>query len=449
MTRIDFRGYDVSSATPAALEAFERGVAAFQSWRTGAPDHVARALLEAPAFLMAHLLQAYLCLCSRDPARIRSARPILARAMRLPANARERLHLAAIAAALADDYERAKALLGDLLQQHPRDVLALQVAHAFDYVTGDVARMSDRVAGVLPAWSSDMPGYHAVLAMHAFGLEESGDYERAEAFGQQALALEPFDARAHHVLAHVYEMTARADAGMHWMYQRMRYWATDTVVATHCWWHLALFHLAEGQVERALSLYDRHVRAGCSLEVADMIDAAALLWRIELQGGEGGARWNEIASAWAPHIADGFCTFNDLHAMIAFVGARAWSLARCLERELARRQSGHTRHGETTRRVGLPASRALIAFGHGDYTSATRLLAGLPTLAHRIGGSHAQRDVLHLTLLRAVEHVQRPASRLGARAFRKPSHTAPLALFLRRMPTWATHAANLPLPQSG
>ena len=70
-----------------------------------------------------------------------------------------------------------------MLGQHPRDVLALQVAHALDYVTGDVARMGDRVRGVLPAWSSELPGFHAVLAMHAFGLEECGDYERAAEFG--------------------------------------------------------------------------------------------------------------------------------------------------------------------------------------------------------------------------------------------------------------------------
>ena len=408
MRHLDFRSCEISGATPAALEAFEHALAAFQSWRSGSEDYLAPALQEAPSFVMAHVLQAYLHLSSRDPARVSSARPVLARASNLPANARERLHLAAIAAALADDYEHAKALLGELLQREPRDVLALQVAHALDYLTGDVARLGDRVAGVLPAWSSDMPGFHAVLAMHAFGLEECGDYERAEEFAQHALALNRYDARAHHVMAHVFEMTERADAGMEWMYEHMEFWATDTMVGTHCWWHLALFHLAQGQIERALSLYDTRVRTGQSPQVADMIDASALLWRIELQGGNAGVRWDELASTWAPHIADRFCTFNDMHAMIAFVGAHNWNLAQRLEGELAQGQSRCTRHGDTTRLIGLPAGRALIAFGRGEYTSAISLLANLPALAHRIGGSHAQRDVLHLTLLQAVEHIRRP-----------------------------------------
>ena len=418
LQQVDFRGCGISGATPTALEAFERALAAFQSWRSGAEKFLAPALQDAPSFVMAHALQAYLYLASRDPARVRSARPVLARASQLPANARERLHLAAIAAALADDYERTKALLGELLRQEPRDALALQVAHSFDYLTGDTARLGDRAAGVLPAWSSDMPGYHAVLAMHAFGLGEAGDYERAEEFARQALTLNRFDARAHHALAHVFEMTERPDAGVQWLNANVEYWAVDTVVARHLWWHMALFHLALGQVDDALRLYDTRVRADRSNQVADMIDASALLWRIELQGGDPGARWSELASAWASHIGDGFCTFNDLHAMLAFVGARDWNLARRLERELEQRQGPHTRHGETTRRIGLPASRALIAFGRGDYSSAISLLASLPALAHRIGGSHAQRDVLHLTLLRAIEHIRRPEPRAGTGARR-------------------------------
>ena len=428
MSGFDLRGCPISGATPAALEAFERALAAFQSWRIGAEKQLAPALHDAPAFVMAHVLRAYLRLSSRDPALVRAAHPVLARAAALPANSRERVHLAAIGAVLSDDYERGKALLGELIQEFPRDVLALQVAHALDYVTGDLARMGDRLSKVLPAWSSDLPGYHAVLAMHAFGLEECGHYESAGEFAHQALALNPFDARAHHVLAHVFEMTDRAEAGLNWMHQRAQHWAVETVVATHCWWHVALFHVAKGEVNHALSVYDQRVRAHRSPGISDMIDAASLLWRIELQNGDTGVRWSELASAWAPHIGDGFCTFNDLHAMIAFVGARNWTLAQRLESELARRYAQRSRYGETTRQAGLTACRGVIAFGRGDYTRAINLLGSLPAVAHRIGGSHAQRDVLHLTLLRAVEHVRRPATRphiLARLAARwPPLHTA-------------------------
>ena len=338
----------------------------------------------------------------------------LARAAGLPANEVEQLHLAALAAALDDDYECAKARLGDLLHRQPRDVLALQVAHAFDYFTGDAARMHDRVEAVLPAWSDDLPGYHAVLAMHAFSLEECGEYARAEQAARAALDLNPSDARAHHVIAHVFEMTDRPDAGIRWMNAHTASWGVDTAVATHGHWHLALFHLAQREFDGALALYDRRVRRGHSSEVADLIDAAALLWRIELLGGDAGPRWIELANAWAPRIDDAFCSFNDLHAMLAFVGARDWERAQHLEHALTRRQSLPTRHGVTTRQFGLSACRALAAFGRGDDTLAINLLACLPALAHRLGGSHAQRDVLYLTLQRAIERVRRPALRACA-----------------------------------
>src|SRR6187399_2524124 len=109
----DLRACEVSGATPAALDAFERALAAFQSWRSGSERYLKQALQDAPSFVMAHVLHAYLYLSSRDPARVRFAEPVLARASTLPTNARERLHLAAIAAVLADDYERGKALFGE------------------------------------------------------------------------------------------------------------------------------------------------------------------------------------------------------------------------------------------------------------------------------------------------------------------------------------------------
>lgn len=421
--RTDARGCPLTGATEPALQAYEAALAAFQNWRCGAEPLLDAALQEAPAFVMARVLRAWLLLCSRDPRRVRAAAPVVAGLRGLPCNAWERSHIAALQAVLADDIERAKSRLSELLRLQPRDVLALQVAHAFDYLTGDLPQLQGRVAAVLPAWSPRLPGYGAVLAMHAFGLEESGDCEHATQAALAALQINPLDARAHHVMAHVHEMSARPAAGLQWMQERAAGWDLDTMVATHCHWHLALFHLALGRPDRALAVHDRHIRGNGSCEVADLIDASALLWRVELAGADAGPRWAGLSAAWAAHIDDTYCSFNDIHAMLAFVGERDWPHAQRLEERLLLSAAQPTRHGQTTRLLGLDACRALMAYGRGDHESVVRLLSRLPPSAHRLGGSHAQRDVLQLTLQRSVDRVgglrrRRTALQTGRRDLR-------------------------------
>ena len=213
----DHRDLEISGATPAARDAFERALDAHLSWRGDADAYLQQALQAVPTFTMAHVLSVYLNLCSRDPLHVRQAQAAYATASMLPATPRERLHLDAMRAALADDFQSFKTLLQSLLDEYPRDLLALQSGHAFDYLTGDIEAMHARISAVLPAWSKDTPGYHAVLAMQAFSLVESGRYARAAEQGLRALELDPWDARAHHALTHVYEMTGETAAGMHWM----------------------------------------------------------------------------------------------------------------------------------------------------------------------------------------------------------------------------------------
>ncbi len=74
-----------------------------------------------------------------------------------------------------------------------------------------------------------------------------------------------------------------------------------------------------------------------------------------------------------PHIDDGFCTFNDLHAMLAFVGARDWDLAQRLRvRARAAPARAHAPRRDDAAASALPACRALIAFGRGDYIARDR-----------------------------------------------------------------------------
>ncbi|TJV37437.1 MAG: tetratricopeptide repeat protein, partial [Mesorhizobium sp.] len=55
-----------------------------------------------------------------------------------------------------------------------------------------------------------------------------------------------------------------------------------------------------------------------------------------------------------------------------------------------------------TRDVGHPVTLAIKAFGEGNYAETVRLIRPIRAIAHRFGGSHAQRDVVDLTLIEAA-----------------------------------------------
>lgn len=406
----DLRGDAVSGATTAALADFERALALFQACRGNAMLPAREAVAAAPGFAMATALVASLYLSGRDPAGGRDALRVIADFRGEPWLPRERLHFAAIRALARGEYDHARHLHDELLAEFPRDALALQLAHAFDYYGGDAHSLRDRVAWVLPAWTAADPGYHALLSMHAFGLEECGEYAIAEDTALRALELNPHDLRAHHAVTHVLEMLGRSDAGMRWMGARSGFWMDDGPAAMHLWWHLALYHLGARRHEHALRLYDARVGVSRGRSISALIDAAALLWRLELMNVDVGMRWAPLAQRWAPHAADGFCAFNDLHAMMAFVGAGRGELAATLIRaQEARIRTGGT-NATMTRLVGLPACRALQAYGRGRYAETQGLLARLPPVAHRIGGSLAQRNVIELTCDAAAQRSLRRAA---------------------------------------
>jgi len=399
----DSRGYAVSGADAASLVLFEKALAQLQCYIVDPVVTIDEAIKQAPSFVMAHVLKAYLMLAGTEVAFLPVARDCRQAAAALPTNPHERQHIAAIDALIAGEYELASERFEDILLAFPRDVLALQIAHIFDFFRGDARNLRDRVARVLPEWHRDVPGYHAVLGLHAFGLEECGQYGRAEETGREALRLNPADAWAHHAVAHVMEMQGRVDEGIIWMTSREAHWAPDNFFAGHNWWHRALFHLDRDEYSQVLELFDGPIRGSRSKVVLDMIDASAMLWRLHLRGVDCGARWNEIADAWAPLASDGFYAFNDLHAMMAFVATQRWDLADETLSIMTRRISSPGSNAAMTREVGLPLCRGIYAFGRGEYDETVGWLRPVRGIASRFGGSHAQRDLIDLTLIEAAQ----------------------------------------------
>jgi hypothetical protein len=139
----------------------------------------------------------------------------------------------------------------------------------------------------------------------------------------------------------------------------------------------------------------------------DMLDASALLWRLQLHGVDVGDRWQRLVAVWEPHIEDAWYSFNDVHAMMSFVGAGRTDLAARLLAVMERSARQATDNGMMTRTVGLPVANALVAYADGRYAEAVDLLTPVRAIAARAGGSHAQRDVLSQTLTSAAEKAGR------------------------------------------
>ena len=136
---------------------------------------------------MAQAFLAYLSLMSTDAPDVENARASAATLQSLELSDREAAHAAAITAWLDGRWRDAARVLDQLLIRWPTDMLALVMGHLIDFFTGDSRMIRDRIARALPFWDAGMPGYHAVLGMHAFGLEETGDYTRAERAGPKTV----------------------------------------------------------------------------------------------------------------------------------------------------------------------------------------------------------------------------------------------------------------------
>jgi hypothetical protein len=405
----DSAGLVLGGATPQALDRLETALHQLRCYSGDPVASVDAALDASPEMPMGHVLRAYLHLLGTEPDGLPVARESHRRAMALPLNAREAQHLAVIGHLVQGRWRAAGRVLEDLSIEWPLDALALQAGHQIDFFTGDSRLLHDRIARALPAWSPSIPGYHALLGMLAFGLEETGRYDSAERMGRRSVELQPRDAWGKHAVAHVLEMQGRRAEGVAWMRENQAAWSDDNFFAVHNWWHLALFHLGLEQIDETLALLDGPIAGGGSALVLDMIDASALMWRLQLRGQDLGGRWLSLAERWRPIADSGQYAFNDLHAMMAFVSSGQQDAADAVDQAQRRALQDDADNAAFTREVGQAATQAMRAFGEGRYADTVELLRPVRSQGHRFGGSHAQRDLLDQTLIEAARRAGQTA----------------------------------------
>ena len=372
--------------------------------RGTASRDVDRVLANDPQFTLGHCLRAAIIVRADDiTARSKLVASVTALETMCPnTDDPASRHAAAARAWLDGDPALAVERYGSIVNDCPRDILALVAAHALDFRMGQRRMLRDRVAKVLPEWEPTLPGYASVLAMYAFGLEENGQYRRAEKIARRALVLDPRHAGAIHVIAHVMEMQGRAREGLEFLAATESAWMDITSISVHLAWHRALFHLDVDDPASALVVYDAQIANMEEPELSKIADASALLWRLHLRNISVGERWRSLADRWETQTLADMRPFYIVHAMMAFAASGRQAAAQRMFDECSQVETRGASALYSENALIQPLCKALLAFAYGDYTSCVELLVRVRHLAHRCGGSLAQCDLVHLTVTEAA-----------------------------------------------
>ncbi len=358
-----------------------------------------------------------------------AAKPYLERMRRNAqgATGREQMTIAAVDAWSMGETRIALAIYRELVERYPADLAAAKWGQYHAFNLGDAVTMRAMAETAIRAHQDTAEAW----GMLAFGEEQCHRLGRAEEAALRALAMKPDDPWAHHALAHIFESQDRTRDAIRFLTAQAPGWAQRSIfVRGHNWWHLAQFHLDAGEPARALQIHDQHLWGTWPEFAQEQIGAISSLWRLEMAGVKVGARWTAIAQKVAERGFEHILPFHDIH--FAYALARGGLAADEFLRALARQATSASESVWAT--VALPVAQAVVAQARGDHARASQLL--LPALGqlHRLGGSHAQRDVLLQSWIHAAirsgEHTA--VEDVLARRAKHRAQTGSLQRFIRR-----------------
>jgi tetratricopeptide (TPR) repeat protein len=399
----DAQGHAMTGATREAADLYDQAVRAFTLSYGDVLGLAEAARKAAPGAAMTHIAKAWVLALANDAVLVKGAPPLMETARALSMNEREKAHLAALEHASQGHRAAALTVLDPHLMRCPRDVLGHFAAMLLSAFNGRFHTVRDRSARALPRWSKSDPGYGIMLSFYGFGLEEAGDYAKAEATSREAAELEPYGYWPHHAVSHVMEMTGRPAEGLAWMDAREPLWSgRDNASRTHIWWHKALFHVELGDYAAAMQVYDGPIIETQRPAGISLTNASALLWRLETLGFDAGDRWRQLSALWAGHADGRLCLFADVHAAMTAIRSGDGAELDRVVTGMRATAAGGTESAPPYREIGLPIVDGLAAFHRGAYAETVGHLLPARYNLMAIGGSHAQRDVIDWTLTEAA-----------------------------------------------
>lgn len=401
----DHTGLAVTAASQDAADAFDRTLVAYLRFGNDIGELLKATYAQDGEMLLANVLRGYFMHMMGMRVLVPKAQQSLEAAERGAGNAtpREQLHVKALAAWCELDLAGATAAWEESIRENPMDVLAVKMLHYTHFYMGDPANLRDSTGRVWHAWEGreDLATYGYMVSMRAFGLEEAGDYRRAESLGRAAANLNEADAWAVHTVAHVCEMEDRRQDGLAWLESKGNYGNWNNF-RYHLAWHKALMLFEMDRYDDVLALYDDGIFNPKSDEYLDLTNDISLLARLEMAGVDVGDRWAVLGEKAKGRVDDKLLAFIDAHFMLALGetdGAAASAYATSIDTYCDEHDDtyAHVAQG-----VGHDLCAALAAYKAKDFEACIGLLKPVRSHVGAIGGSHAQRDLFALILIDAA-----------------------------------------------
>jgi tetratricopeptide (TPR) repeat protein len=402
--------YDLplSTTSPSAREAYVQGCDTKLTMYPGAIDAFDRAIAADPNFALAHAAKAHVLLERGEAA---AARASIAVANAQNLTDREASHVAFFSHLVAGDSESALTALRAHLDQWPRDVMVLATTAFTNGLIGSSGRagqkrtLLDLLDRLAPQYGPDDWWF---AAHHGMALSENGEHATARPKIERAFAQNPTNPWAAHATAHLaYEEGDPASACTQ-LASFLRRYPRDGALHSHLSWHQAIAHLETGDAASASRLFREafgpDVHTGPPR--GKLNDVVSYLWRSELVGQPRDVTtWRTMHDFAASAYPRAGAAFSDMHAVLTFIVAEDAAAQASRASEIDALVHG----GRYPSGPMVPAvSRAFAAYEQRDFKSAIDALEPIAADLERIGGSHAQLDLVRFTLLQAYLAADRP-----------------------------------------
>jgi tetratricopeptide (TPR) repeat protein len=422
----DRYGLELSTSSAEAASAYREGVDLMLSAWTGAAEAFERAIAADPDFAPPLIARARIHTLYQqgDVARKKAAaaRELVAKR----GTEREKGHVEAQALAVEGQLPAALTATLKHLESWPRDAMVFSLPlGAFGLFAFSGMADHDRARQDLCARHASHFGEDWwFLTNYGWAMTENGDVAKGRAMTERAFELRRNNAHCAHALLHaMFEdgSVAEADALVE---QWIGGYDRAGLLHPHIRWHQALGALDVGDTGKVLAIYADvlHPSLSAAPPLNVMSDCASLLWRLEAHGHAVPRQlWDDTDDYARRYFPKMSLPFVEMHMALlaAATGNRAALDERlaAIERRLA---DGKLPAGPVVPQI----CRALNAFAGEDYAGC---IAALEPVLHevvRIGGSHAQREIIEDTFIVALIRSGEPArahALLDKRLHRRPS----------------------------